>query len=120
MARVSTKKIECTALQGEGSFVTVKPVSYKVAKEAGRFLAIGDVSARADMSEADKLAHTKREQELTESLIFGSIIEWNWSDETGKALPIPRTVEDLDLLTADEVAFLVSAIVGLTTGEAKN
>ena len=120
MARISSKKIETPDLQGEGSYITVKPVSYKVTKEAGRFLAMGDVSQRDDMTAAEKLAHTKREQELTEQLIFGSIIDWSWADDEGTPLPLPRAADDLDLLTADEVAFLVSAIVGLTTGEAKN
>ncbi len=120
MARISSKKIETPDLQGEGSYITIKPIAYKVAKEAGRFLALGDVSLRTDMTADEKVAHTTREQELTEQLIFGSIIDWNWSDEAGTPLPLPKSADDLDLLTSDEVAFLVSAIVGLTTGETKN
>jgi hypothetical protein len=121
MARIASKRIDTTDLQGEGSYILLKPVSYKVAKEARYFMIVGDVKGRVDMTDDQKDAHMKRESELTEEMIFNSVIGWNWQDENGVDLPLPRKSEDLDLLTADEVGFIVTSITSMGQGnDAKN
>lgn len=112
MARVTSKRIETIDLQGEGSFIVVKPVGWKTAKKINEFLIMGNVEVRADMSDPEKKKHIEEETALTEQVLFSSIVEWNWADENGTALPIPRTTDDLDLLTVEEVQFLLSSVTG--------
>jgi hypothetical protein len=120
MARITSKKVDTKDLQGEGSFVEYKPVSWKTAKAARYFLSVGDVTNRIDMSDAEKQRHTEEETKLTEECLFGSIIAWNWADENNKPLPVPRTVEDLDLLTSEEVNFLLSLTTQAPQADLKN
>lgn len=120
MARVTSKRIETPELQGEGSYIIVRPLEWKITKLAREFLAIGDVSVRTDMTDEQKIAHIKEETRLTEMCLFGSILEWNWSDEEGRPLPLPRTPEDLDALTNDEVSFLTNCALGKYEAKAKN
>lgn len=120
MARVTSKKVDTKDLQGEGSFVEYKPVSWKTAKQARMFLAIGDVSNRVDMTDEQKQRHMEQETALTEECLFGSIVAWNWADENNNPLPIPRKAEDLDLLTGEEVNFLLSLTTQAPQADLKN
>lgn len=112
MPRVTSKRIDTTSLQGEDSYIVIRPVSWKTAKQARAFLAIGDVSLRTDMTNQQKVDHMAQESALTEECLFTSVVEWNWADESGKPLPVPRKTEDLDLLTSEEVQFLLSVSTG--------
>lgn len=119
MTRVTSKRIETTNLQGEGSFIIVKTVGWKTAKKINEFLSIGNVMSRADMTNEQKKKHVDEETALTEQILFSCIVDWNWADETGVPLPIPMNTEDLDLLTVDEVQFLLSSVTG-KNGDLKN
>lgn len=120
MPRVTSKKIETKDLQGEGSYVVLRKMSYGDTKQSMKFLALGDVSQREDMSSEEKLSKMNEEAAFTESMIFNGVVEWNWSDENGNALPVPRKAEDLDKLTMEEVSFLVTALTTIPESVAKN
>lgn len=119
MTRVTSKRIETKDLQGEGSFIVVKTVGWKTAKRINEFLIMGNVELRADMTNEQKKKHVDEETALTEQILFSSIVDWNWADENNNALPIPRTTDDLDLLTVEEVQFLLSSVTG-KNGDLKN
>jgi hypothetical protein len=112
MPRVTSRRIETPELQGEGSFVLFRKLSWKASKEARRFMMIGDVRARTDLTveEIDKML--AEEEKLTIELVSTGVLQWNWQDEDGKPLPLPKKTADLDILNADEVAFLVKCSAG--------
>lgn len=113
MPRVTSRRVETPELQGEGSYVVFRKLSHGASKHARRFMVIGDVRNRTDLTidEIDKLI--KEEEELTIKLLTTGIIEWNWQDENGKDLSIPKTSEELDHFTDDELRFLSNCCVGL-------
>lgn len=120
MPRITSKRIETTDLQGEGSFVVIRKMSYGDTKQSMKFLAFGDVEQREDMTPEDKLKKMNEEAAFTESILFNGVVEWNWSDENGNALPVPRKTEDVDKLTMEEVSFLVEALTTTPESQAKN
>lgn len=126
MPRITSRRVETPALQGEGSYVVFRRISWKLAKDARKFLLIGNVRDRKDMDKEQIERLVAEEERLTLEAVFNGIIEWNWQDEDGKPLPIPKTGEELDALTADEVVFLVSNCTSasgqdqLTESKAKN
>lgn len=120
MPRVTGKRIDSKEFQGEGSFVVLRPLPWKAAKEARKFIAVGNVSSRTDISDEEKEQRIEAESNFTEDMIFRSVVEWNWTDDNGAPLPVPRKQEDLELLTMDEVSFLVESIIGLSDSKAKN
>jgi hypothetical protein len=99
-----------TDLQGEGSFVTVRRMKYGEKKQ---FKAVVREEFR-------KTAGELGEGPL-EDRICGHVIAWNWTDEEGKTLPLPKDdPEVLDRLTEEEVLFLTQAIMGSVETDAKN
>jgi hypothetical protein len=91
-------KVESEEVQGEGSFVKVRSILWGDAKRLKKDL--------AGMDEDDKLR-------ANDELIAKHVYEWDWVDEDGNPLPLPKddpTV--LDLLTAHEIKFLGKALSG--------
>jgi hypothetical protein len=115
MTRVTSKRIETKDLQGEGSYIVVKPVSYSTAKKARAFV----LNVPGDNQKA-RSKQAEDEIQFTEKMIFESIVEWNWTGDDDQPLPIPRKTEDLDALTVEEVNFIVQSITGMTGTQAKN
>lgn len=97
--RRSTYRANSEEVQGEGSFVVLKAVPYKVAREA---LALRDDSAGVSLVEAERYVR---------SLIAGSIVKWNWVDDDGGPLSIPEG-DNLDDLLSLEVKFLTGELLG--------
>ena len=115
MTRVTSKRIETTNLQGEGSFIVVKPVSYSTAKKARAFLFV-----EGGNTTEEKQGLADEQTQFTEKMIFESVVSWNWTDDENNPLPIPRKTEDLDALTVEEVNFIVQSITGMTGTQEKN
>ncbi len=120
MPRVTSKRIDTKDLQGEGSFIVVRKVGWKQAKEVNKYLGVGDVSLRDDMTSEEKEKHINEEVRMTEDVLCNAVVEWNWSDEAGNPLPVPRSTADLDLLLAEEVAFILDAALGKSESDSKN
>ena len=81
-------------VQGEGSFVVLR---------------------RQTLGEETKHVALVRQGEVREaarSAILACVLDWNWVDDEGRPLPLPSKGLDLDLLTDDEVGFLVTKITG--------
>lgn len=92
------RRVDASAVQGEGAYVMVRPLTYGEAKM---------IRQLADtMTEDEKVT-------LTETLIREHITGWNWSDSAGSPLPSPwedRLV--LSSLTVEEMTFLGEALHG--------
>ncbi|HML23520.1 MAG TPA: hypothetical protein PKD09_17825 [Aggregatilinea sp.] len=92
-------------VQGEGSFVKIRAVTYGEAKKLR--------GAVQGMTDDEKVVQN-------EQLIIDKIVEWNWVDDDGN--PLPRPKDDptvLESLTAQEMAFLGECFAG-GAGDRKN
>lgn len=97
--RRSTYRIDSKEVQGEGSFVILRAVPYRVAREA---LELRGDSEGLSLVEAEKYVST---------LIANSIVEWDWVDDDDNPLPIPEE-GNLDNLLSLEVKFLTEKLLG--------
>ena len=112
MPRVTSRRVETPELQGEGSFVVFRKLSHGAVKEVRRFMVIGDVKERKDLTVEQIDEMIAKEEKLTLDLISNGVMEWNWQDENGNPLPIPKTTEDLDKMTDEEVQYIVMGCIG--------
>lgn len=112
MPRVTSRRVETPELQGEGSFVVFRKLSHGAVKEVRRFMVIGDVKERKDLTVEQIDEMIAKEEILTLELVSNGIAEWNWQDDAGNPLPIPKTTEDLDKMTDEEVQYIVMGCIG--------
>ena len=99
MRQVKTHRISTVEVQGEDSFVVVRPPKWGLLRKAQQQSKADDAAAAGVTFAAD--------------LICASVVEWNWTDDEGLPLPLPKNnPEIIDELDADEVAFLVEKISG--------
>lgn len=100
--RTSVKKFPSTEVQGEGSFVVVTGIKVKEIREMRK--------------------RSKEEEDFDDfeggvEMLAKHVISWNWVDDEGNPLPLPKDKPDaVDELTSEESEFLV----GLLMGTAKN
>jgi hypothetical protein len=89
------------AIQGEGSWVKL------------RKLTVGEAKQVTQVADTTDLKTASISLEVSTQLIADHVIDWNWGDPAGTPLPSPKDKpEVIDLLTADELAFLATALVG--------
>jgi len=86
-----TYRIDSDKMQGEGSFVDLKYVTY------------GE-------------RHTPNL--VVKDLLEAHVVAWNWVDNEGKELPQPP--EGLDDLVQPEIEFLLESLFSVPKDEAKN
>ena len=98
--RTSTRRVDSTEVQGEGSYVELR-------RPKGR-----DIKAamRKDAETADAEALAKYDASL--ELLRGHVMGWNWVDDDGEPLPQPQDGPDVfDDLTIQEIQFLTEHLV---------
>lgn len=100
MAReTSTVRVDSEDVQGEGSYVLLRRPNWKAMREA---LAVFQAAGGDANEEYAGLM-------MIDALLPGMIVEWNWTDEDGEALPLPSTDRTvLDDLEPIEGLLLVS------------
>ncbi|MFZ6029949.1 MAG: hypothetical protein ACOYYS_19725 [Chloroflexota bacterium] len=105
--RQNVNKVPTDALQGPGSFVVLRSVSYDMA-----------MAAREKMS----TEHTvDEEKQFVTKLLSENVVEWDWVDNDDLLMPTPAAdPEIIKKLTVDEVEFLISALTGGAPAETKN
>lgn len=125
--RQGQMRVDSAEVQGEGSFVVVRRVSYEMRQRATQMLAAanGGVVPRemAQVSERMMSAeYLAQNDQFTRALLEQYVVDWNWVDYAGKALPLPADMPGvIGQLTDEEVAFLARAINGgRTAAETKN
>lgn len=106
MARqLAVVTIPSDAVQGEGSWVKVRAITHGQAKELQRLAQAGDLAAI---------------QAASDPLLMAHIVDWNWADETGVPLPLPKNDPTvLDRLLEVETDFLGNAIGSTVTASKK-
>lgn len=96
--RKNQLKIDAAAVQGDGAYVIMRPLTYGESKDVRR--------RSPHMNEEQKLAYS-------EDLIATHVIAWNWVNDVGEPLPLPSQNQTvLHLLTVDEIGFLSNALNG--------
>lgn len=98
-------RYDSEAVQGEGSFVTMRKPSWGMMRKA--------TAEMADKSEQEAgLA-------MMGELLPGLITAWNWTDVEGELLPLPKDrPEVIDDLEVEEAMFLVEKASALLTTDA--
>ncbi len=104
--RQNIHTVKTDVVQGPGSTVKIRSVSYEMA-----------MAAREKMSSAHTVAE---ERDFVKGLLAENIISWDWVDDNDQLLPTPAEGLDINKLTAEEVEFLISALTGGAPAEVKN
>lgn len=99
------------AVQGPDSFVKVRAVTHGKAQEIKR-LAVAVATAEND---EERVRLQKALEEAGVQLILDHIFDWNWVNEAGEPLPLPKSNPAiLDELLERETDFLDNAVAGTT------
>lgn len=108
--RMSVRRIATPELQGDDSYVVVSTITLGDAREWQK------ASKRKDFDVI----------QFASGIIAERIVDWNWVDDEGNPLPLPRKLEHdarlalIASLTDDELTLLMDAVQGPTKTEAKN
>ena len=101
-------RLNSEAVQGEGSFVIIKPPSWGLLRKAQRLTANGVDAASSGV-------------EFAEELLRSSVLAWNWTDDDDQPLPTPaEQPEVIEQMTATEVSWLVEKISNLVSAAPGN
>ena len=96
--RIRVIRVDASAVQGDDAFVMVRAVTRADAKKLQTLALSEDVAAI---------------QAASDPLIIEYVVDWNWVDDEGVALPIPKDdPKVIDRLLEREVNFLGEAIGG--------
>lgn len=109
--RQNLRKCDSEEVQGEGSWVVMRQISHGENKATiakyGAYMGVGV----ADIPPATLIEM----QEANDDLIVKNVVEWNWVDDNGDPLPLPRNQPDIvDALTEAEAKFLGLSMRGET------
>lgn len=94
--RKSTVRIDSDDVQGGGSWVRVRKMTWRQVK---------DIARRAEDDSVDAF-------EMNDQMLKEQVVAWNWCDEDGQPLPEPGAEGVFDDLTDEEFTFLIEAISG--------
>ena len=96
--KLGTHLVKSTEVQGEGSFVEFRRMTWGEQKAILR-----------KFSALDGTGHSDEQIAETEKMIVTHFVAWNWVDDRGAPMPSPVEA-GLDALRDDEIVFLVDAI----------
>lgn len=106
-------KFSSDGVQGEGSFVTMCKPRWQALR-----------AAMADFRQGDELDAAAQEalgMKMLETLIPQMVVAWNWTDEEGNELPLPKSDDAvLAEMPVDEAMFLVACAGTLMPAPRKN
>lgn len=105
--RQNTRKVPSDSIQGPNSYVVVRQVEFGMLLEAAE---------KADSAKRNP----REEKDYTQRLLNAAVIEWDWVDDDGVALPLPSQGLDVEKLLTQEVTFLVDHITGRDKERVKN
>src|SRR5512137_1897899 len=119
-------RVDASDVQGDGAYVVVRKLGYAQRQMATRMMADAFGGKLPQNLQGENITLTSEflagNDAYTRDLLTANIIEWNWVDDAGNALPVPSAEPGvIERLTDDEVNFLARAIQGgQTQVEAKN
>lgn len=110
-------RIDAAEVQGEGAYVVVRKLGYVQRQQATRMMADAFGGKLPQKLDSAEIAITSEflagNDAYTRQLLGENVIEWNWVDDAGKALPVPSADGSvIERLTDDEVTFLARVIQG--------
>jgi len=110
-------RIDAAEVQGEGAYVVVRKLGYAQRQQATRMMADAFGGKLPQKLDDAQIAITSEflagNDNYTRQLLSKNVIEWNWVDDAGNALPLPiADVSVIERLTDDEVTFLARVIQG--------
>jgi hypothetical protein len=113
--RKGSRRIETTDLQGEGSYVIVRTLTYGQRRMArGMFLRANGgqlPTKKEDLDIKVDARYLEDNDAFTAKLLAENVLECNWVDDKGGPLPLPKDdPEVIDGMTDEEVGFLVRMI----------
>jgi len=94
-------RFDSPTAQGEGSFVAFNRPTW----QAVRSLTVTGAGGAAAQGEAIVVD--------LEQFLCTSLAEWNWQDDDGQPLPLPKTSAELQALAAEEITFLLGCCQSL-------
>lgn len=105
MPRLKPSKVRfpSTEVQGEGSFVEFGRAKWGAVRSLPAVLAGGKAET---LTAVDAI-------EAAEDFICNGLVAWNWQDEEGNPLPVPKDRAALAELSSDEVGFLMQCAMSL-------
>jgi len=105
--RKRTVRHDSTEVQGADSWVDIRKTSWQQQKDL-RLTGL----RLSNATEQDAEIAAKTNFDLTEQLITDFVANWNWVDDLGEPLTVPRADPTvISNLTSDEVDFLTTAIL---------
>lgn len=104
--RMSRRRIASEVVQGDGSWVDVRRMTVAEHNQNQALVRASNEAMKAN--DSDKIEQIERDMS---ALIASCVLDWNWVDDDGEALPKPSG-EGMLALTLDEVEFLANAIRG--------
>jgi len=109
--RKNTFRVAADEVQGEGSWVDLRRLSWEQQRRAQRLLAehAGGELPRDTTKVPLTVAFLEVNSEFTREMLASGVAAWNWVDDQGQALPLPAA-GGMVLLSDQEVAFLVVAL----------
>ena len=97
-ARQSTFKVSSDEVQGKGSYVLFRHMTFGTILEA--------------MDKIDQKTKAEEEKAFTVKLLKEAVIEWDWVDDAGAPLLLPSEGLEIESLLTNEVMWLVEQITG--------
>lgn len=107
--RKNTKRVNASAVQGDGAFVVLRALPWELQQRGQRALVeqAGGTMPQ-DMTQIPvSTGFLDANDELTREMLEQCVAEWNWVDDAGAPLPLP-CAGGLVKLTGDEVQFLLA------------
>ena len=102
--RQNVRTVDCSDVQGEGAYAKVKSLKW------GQIRALAQVT-KDGVADIDKVT----------PLLVDSVVEWNWVDDGGQPLPLPKDdASVVDDLTDEEITKLLTGMKGRSEAETKN
>lgn len=107
MARLKPSKVRFPSpeVQGEGSYVDFNRAKWGAVRDLPA-VRTGGQAAAVNGAEAIEAA---------ENFVCGCLAGWNWVDDDGTLMVLPRDRAALAELTSDEVTFLMTCAMSLVT-----
>lgn len=100
--RPNTVKVDSSGVQGEGSFVEFKRLTWGERQEI--------IKKIAELEGASYRA-------FTVEFMIDQLISWNWVDHEGNALPMPKNEVDLNNIYPEESEFLFNLAIRSIMGK---
>lgn len=96
MRRPAVVRIDASSVQGEGAWIEWRRMTYGERKDAlEKWLALEEGPERVA---------------FVESLLYDHLSGWNFVDEQGQPLPLPKSAADEGVLYVEEVDFLYDTL----------